>query len=81
MTIGIVILGAARAEEALRAALGLTLAGDRVVCALVDDAASALGAGAGTETRRHIDTLEMLGHDVGAALPDALAADVVEVWT
>jgi hypothetical protein len=70
-----------RVAEALRAAVGLGLRGDRVHVVLtagaVHDHAPAT---------RALATLRMLGHDVDDADPDAearavRAADAVEVWT
>lgn len=75
-TLAVVVADAGRAAEALRAAVGLTLRGDRlVVVPLVpwpdgdDRVARALG------------TLRALGHRVDATMADAEAADVVEMWT
>ncbi|ACY16680.1 bifunctional 5,10-methylene-tetrahydrofolate dehydrogenase/5,10-methylene-tetrahydrofolate cyclohydrolase [Haliangium ochraceum] len=79
----------ARVAEALRAAVGLSLRGDRVEVVLpgAEPALSAVLA----EQRRAIDTLRMLGHtvelpadaaDADAAAARALrAADASEVWT
>lgn len=80
-----------RVAEALRAAVGLGLRGDRVHVVL------AAGAGAvhdHAQAARALATLRMLGHDVVHApknadgKPDAAAeaqavraADAVEVWT
>ncbi len=68
-------LDPARAVEALRAAVGLTLRGDRVVVVplapLPDD----------ERVARALGTLRALGHAVDAG-PEILAqADAVEVWT
>jgi hypothetical protein len=65
-----------RTAEAIRAAVGVTLRGDRVVVAVgtaaLDDQRVSHG----------IATLRVLGHtiatDIGEAIRDA---DVVEVWT
>jgi hypothetical protein len=69
-----------RAAEAVRAAVGLTLRGDRVVVATGGAAPAAL---ADPRVERGLATLRVLGHAVetgdGAAL--ARSADAVEVWT
>ncbi|MEZ4359343.1 MAG: hypothetical protein R3B48_04120 [Kofleriaceae bacterium] len=65
----------ARVDEALRAALGVTLRGARVTVWL-DDARPL-----GPQARRAVAALQSFGHEVvppGNALPDA---DAVEVWT
>lgn len=66
---------AARVREALRAAVGLSLRGDRVmvVCA-------ALPAG-DAAVDRAVATLRQLGHEVGADMAAVRSADAVEVWT
>jgi hypothetical protein len=68
--------GDERTAEAIRAAVGLTLRGDRVV---VDLGAAPTGD---QRVRYGIATLRVLGHtiasDVGEAIRDA---DAVEVWT
>jgi hypothetical protein len=71
VTVGVVIRTAdpARVAEALRAAVGLTLRGARV-----------LVAGAVPEGRAAA-TLREMGHAVGVPEEHALAADAVEVWT
>ncbi len=66
----------ARAREALRGAIGLSLRGDRVVAVLAgaqpdDDAAF----------RRHRTMLAEFGHAVTTDPAGADAADVVEVWS
>lgn len=67
-----------RMTEALRAALGLTLRGDRVRVVLASTVSS-------THTGRALPTLTLLGHEItrgDAAIADALAgADAVEVWS
>jgi len=67
----------ARATEALRAALGLTLRGDRVRVVL--------GDAVSTHTGRALATLELLHHEIlhgDAQIPRALdGADAVEVWS
>ena len=69
-----------RAAEAVRAAIGLTLRGDRVVVATGGAPAAVL---ADPRVARGLATLGVLGHaitaDDGAAL--ARTADAVEVWT
>lgn len=64
-------------DEALRAALGLTLRGARVVVALTEPEV-ALGPGG----QRARATLALFGHDVGGLeqLGAALNADTVEIW-
>lgn len=68
--------------EGLRAAVGLTLRGDRVVVAIVDEAVAAAGA----DAARAAATLALFHHPVRslgrdpAAATAALAADVVELW-
>jgi hypothetical protein len=71
VTVGVVIRtrDPARVAEALRAALGLTLRGARVVVS--GDALAGRAA----------DLLREMGHAIGAPAGDALSADVVEVWT
>ncbi len=82
-TLGVVIGRASTATvaEALRAAVGLTLRGDRVALAIAREALAAAGpAGA-----RAVATLTMFGHRVdvvteaGTALA-ALDGDAIEVW-
>jgi hypothetical protein len=71
MTVGVIIRTRepGRVAEALRAAVGLTLRGARVVVA-------------GEALRgRAADVLREMGHAVGVTPGAALAADVVEVWT
>jgi len=63
-----------RQSEALRAALGLTLRGARVVVALEGPLLTPLA-------ERAAATLRAFGHGVGVGIDEALAADVVEVWT
>lgn len=74
---------AAAVAEALRAAVGLTLRGDRVEVAI---AAEALDL-AGTDGARAAATLALFGHPVRVVGPagdddarPALAADIVELW-
>jgi tRNA 2-thiouridine synthesizing protein A len=67
-TIAVVLAGSERAE-ALRAAVGLTLRGDRVTL-----------VGAPPEGRA-VATLAAMGHRVDGGLEDIARADVVEVWT
>ena len=65
-----------RAAEALRAAVGLTLRGDRVLlvwAAALDRNAPVLG--------RALGTLAALGHDTDAPLAAIRASDAVEVWS
>lgn len=84
-TVGVVIgdAPAAVVAEALRAAVGLTLRGDRVEVAIAAAALAAAGAGGA----RAVATLALFDHRVrvaapgdAAALAPALAADVVELW-
>jgi hypothetical protein len=71
-----------RVAEALRAAVGLGLRGDRVHVVLAAGAVAGHGQAA-----RALATLRMLGHEVdmdaGAAAEASAvrAADAVEVWT
>jgi tRNA 2-thiouridine synthesizing protein A len=74
-TIAVVIAAAERADEALRAAVGLTLRGDRVVVVPL------VPPGAGERAQRALGTLRALGHRTDGQMADAKAADVVEVWT
>jgi tRNA 2-thiouridine synthesizing protein A len=74
-TIAVVIAAAERADEALRAAVGLTLRGDRVVVVPL------VSLGAGERAQRALGTLRALGHRVDGQMADAEVADVVEVWT
>lgn len=71
-TILIIVTHPARAAEALRAAVGLTLRGDRVVvsprCPWPDD----------PQVVRALALLRELGHTVDAS---ATSGDAVEVWT
>jgi hypothetical protein len=75
-----------RVAEALRAAVGLSLRGDRVHVVV---AAAARPACAHAQAARALATLRMLGHDVidaepdtGTAEADAVRmADAIEVWT
>lgn len=67
----------ARAREALRAAVGLCLRGDRVSVRGAVDRSDA-------QVSRALATLARLGHDVDLDAPVAAAlrdADAVEVWT
>jgi hypothetical protein len=66
----------ARVEEALRAALGLTLRGAEVAVWLDHRPSSALA-------RRALDALRSFGHRVGDARsgPALEEMDAVEVWT
>jgi hypothetical protein len=73
-TIAVVVAGT-QASEALRAAVGLTLRGDRVVLVPM----TALPAD--EKSLRALATLRGLGHRVDGTWADAEAADVVEVWT
>jgi hypothetical protein len=74
-----------RAREALRAAVGLSLRGDRIHV-VVPAFATGVGRG-GTPAQLAIATLAELGHRVTApAEPDEVAeavraADAVEVWS
>jgi hypothetical protein len=74
----------ARVAEALRAALGLSLRGDRVDV-IVSDAALPALEGAHAGIRRAVATLDQLGHAVtrgDAHMAEALRrAHAVEVWT
>jgi hypothetical protein len=64
-----------RQSEAMRAALGVTLRGEKV-CVVVDEPLLTPLA------TRSAATLRSFGHAVGVDLADALSrADVVEVWT
>ena len=76
MTIGIIARtrDPHRQSEALRAALGLTLRGARVVVAVDEPLLTPLA-------ERAAATLRSFGHRVGVAIDEALAADAVEVWT
>ena len=73
-----------RVAEALRAAVGLSLRGDRVHVVLAAAARPACGH---AQPARALATLRMLGHDVieadpGQAEADAVRlADAIEVWT
>lgn len=75
--------GAPRVAEALRAAVGLCLRGDRVEVVL-----DARAGRDHPQAQRAIATLRMLGHQVvdtgdvdAAATRVVRAADAVEVWT
>jgi hypothetical protein len=72
-TVVVVVANPARATEALRAAVGLTLRGDRVVvvaeAALPDD----------PRVARALATLRGTGNVVADRVPDD--PDAVEVWT
>jgi hypothetical protein len=76
VTVGVVVRtrDPARVAEALRAAVGLTLRGARVRVAVAAPPAD-------PASRRALATLRELGHDADAREDEALAADVVEVWT
>jgi hypothetical protein len=64
-----------RQDEALRAALGLTLRGASVEVVLYGPLLTPVA-------RRAADTLRSFGHTVGVDLASALpGADAVEVWT
>ena len=65
----------ARVREALRAAVGLSLRGDRVVvvCAALPAGDAAID--------RAVATLRQLGHEVGGDMAAVRSADAVEVWT
>lgn len=64
-----------RQDEALRAALGLTLRGAHVEVWVIGAVETALGS-------RTLATLALAGHELVMDLPGALArADAVEVWT
>jgi hypothetical protein len=65
-----------RAAEALRAAVGLTLRGDRVVVVMLRRADPK-----DARVAKSIATLRALGHEVGASLAAVETADAVEVWT
>jgi hypothetical protein len=71
----VVVANPARAAEALRAAVGLTLRGDRVAvvppAAWPDD----------PRVVRALATLRGLGHDVAAPATAAATAHAVEVWS
>jgi hypothetical protein len=75
MTAAVIIRSAdpARAAEALRAAVGMTLRFERVLVVP--------GAAVDERGARSIAVLRSLGHTVDATVEAALAADVVEVWT
>ncbi|MBI4509278.1 MAG: hypothetical protein HY698_06555 [Deltaproteobacteria bacterium] len=66
----------ARVEEALRAAVGLTLRGARVDVILRDG-----DVPRDERTLRSRATLIALGHRVGASLSAMRECDAVEVWT
>jgi hypothetical protein len=74
----------ARVAEALRAALGLSLRGDRIDVVMADAALPALDS-AHAGIRRAVATLDQLGHVVArgdAHMAEALRrAHAVEVWT
>jgi hypothetical protein len=74
-TVVVIVADPARAPEALRAAVGLTLRGDRVAvvppAAWPDD----------PRVLRALATLRGLGHDVAAPAAVADGADAVEVWS
>jgi len=76
-----------RIDEALRAAVGLTLRGDRLTVAVVDRAATVLEQTGDGRPHRGLATLAQLGHDVRCPVPAAAAAhlvrtaDAVEIWT
>jgi hypothetical protein len=85
-TVGVVVKGPTRADEALRAALGLSLSGGLVIVAITSEARTTVeGAQPGSEMRRHLDTLLTLGHEVAFGQHGidrvAAVADVIEVWT
>jgi len=64
-----------RQSEALRAALGVTLRGERVEVVVEQPLLTPLA-------ERSVATLRSFGHPVGVDLIDALPrANVVEVWT
>lgn len=65
-----------RAAEALRAAVGLTLRGDRVDVVRVAPLDEA-----DPRVRRCLGTLAALGHGVDAPLGALREADAVEVWS
>jgi len=66
----------ARVAEALRAAVGLTLRGDRVAVYRAHAVSS-------PRIDRAVETLRLLGHTVNDGAPGAAlrSADAVEVWT
>lgn len=77
-----------RVAEALRAAVGLSLRGDRVHVVLAAAARSACEAEPHrAQAARALATLRMLGHDVidaadaGAEADAVRSADAIEVWT
>jgi hypothetical protein len=74
----------ARVAEALRAALGLSLRGDRIEVVIADTALPAVDS-AHAGVRRAVATLAQLGHEVArgdAHMARALRrAHAVEVWT
>jgi hypothetical protein len=74
-TIAVVIAGASQATEALRAAVGLTLRGDRVVVV------PQIAWPKDPRSTRALATLRGLGHRVDGTFADVEGADVVEVWT
>ena len=75
MTAAVIIRSAdgARAAEALRAAVGMTLRFEQVLVVP--------GPGIDARGARSLAVLASLGPTVDATVEDALAADVVEVWT
>jgi hypothetical protein len=80
VTAAAVIIGTvdpATADEALRAAVGLTLRGARVQVVLTDPSLTP-----GPRGERALATLQMFGHHVDgpAALPAALDHATVEIW-
>lgn len=77
---------AAVVAEALRAAIGLGLRGDRVEVFLGAEAQRLVDAADRADVARAIATLQILGHDLRPAGDDATAdalraAHAVEVWT
>lgn len=74
-TIAVVVAGATQAAEALRAAVGMTLRGNRVVVVPQVDWPT------DERSLRALATLRGLGHRVDGTLADAERADVVEWWT
>lgn len=84
--IAVVVTAAApeRAREALRAAVGLGLRGDRVEVILTG-AAAALAGGGDPAIARAVATLAELGQRValggGEIAACVRAADAIEVWT
>jgi tRNA 2-thiouridine synthesizing protein A len=74
-SIAVVVAGVDAAAEALRAAVGLTLRGARVVVVPL------VALPADDRVARALGTLRALGHRVDGTAADADAADVVEVWT